>query len=81
VIKTSKPDQNIQTLTKLVATENIIEGSIYQTTQGKITIFYYGNERNEISIRLNDLIMVEKNKTKNSQLYYDEILICLVAEN
>lgn len=77
IVKTNKPEANIESLSRSLAAYEDVAGSNYKVIQGKATIFYYGNERNEMSIRLTDLIMSQQNK---NQLYYDEILICILAE-
>lgn len=81
VIKTNNRNENIETLSEQIKLNNLTNLSVYQTVQGKVTIFYYGNNQNNISIRINDIKLIEKNKKENSQLYYDEILICLLSEN
>jgi len=81
VIKTNIKGENIESISGKIKTNNFNNLQYYYTIQGKVTTFYYGNNKNNISIRLNDLKLFDKNKEHNSQLYYDEILICLLSEN
>lgn len=80
IIKSVKPTENIETISNKVKINDYNNVQYYQIIQGKVTIFYYGNSKNDISIRLNDLKLFDKNKKENSQLYYDEILICLLSD-
>lgn len=80
VIKTPNNSENIESISNKIKINNFNNLQYYHTIQGKVTTFYYGNNKNNISIRLNDLKLLDQNKEQNSQLYYDEILICLLSE-
>ena len=80
IIKTAKPNQTLVNLAYLLASDGQTEGNTFDAVKGTVSIYYYKNARNEISIKLNDLKLVGKTETGKAELYYDEIFICLVAE-
>lgn len=76
VIKTNNPD-DLKQITQQILNNDIKNAELFNCYQGKLAIYTYGNPQNEISIQLTDLKLKSKIK---SELYFDEILICLVSK-
>lgn len=76
VIRTTDKNEKLSYLTNKVMNNENIGGETYYCKQGKLIVYNYGNAQKEISVQLNDLKLVNGD---NSELYYDEIFICLVS--
>ena len=77
VYKSMQPD-NLKQITQQILNNPIQNIEKYHCYEGKLAIYTYGNSQKEISVQLNDLKLKSELK---SELYFDEILICLVAKN
>jgi hypothetical protein len=73
VINTGNKKEQLHLLTNKIINNTYSEYESYQCMSGKIFIYSFGNEHRELSIMLKDLKL--KNK-KNSELFFDEMLIC-----
>ncbi len=78
IIKMLDKNEKLSGITQKLMNKEPVQGEIYQCKQGRLMVYNYGNMQKEISVQLNDLKLINGN---NSELYYDEILICLVSRN
>lgn len=79
IIKTTKIGENLNEIAETILNKKSIDGKSFECIQGNISVYYYRNVKKEISIKLSDLKLIGKNIEGVAELYYDEILICLVA--